>query len=524
MSTRKKKKTKNTRQRGNRLTKLAMGALALGGLTALPTVNSEHQNYNGNNFSSINQDQALSALTTGSNDYNFNTGALTFTNPGGITTMPTYDTSPFAFPEPNTSVSKVSAGMNLNPEKNYSVTVKSTNNPSFGVAGNLDPLSHHTLEVQEVDENNTLVGNPAHVGYYAKATPASVAKYQGSSSPRPKLNNNRAADIFNPLGTDGHWQTPDAIVESASAKGKSKLTTVGKPKIVSGKVFNEQLGQHVNLDTMGKYSAPSGLLKGAIQSMAGNEAANKICGAGNCRTEAHDMISKFGGRRTKRRRKSKRNKTKKTKNKLKKSKTRKKKKKRKTRNRYLKGGMLGFYQNVHEPRLPSQREDRSRQNDWPEECDETKSRNIFYSPRVSENQDWETCRKELEKTYGLIQESSESPFFKAVRNTMPEIREPCGSPCTAGRCKTVAGTDLKLLNPGNSEIWPPESPSEPERDKRIFGEKFCTSPNDYSLWEKHSRRNLQDINIDARPNRNPFEYKYLDGEHEGEDKLVLHDP
>jgi len=194
--------------------------------------------------------------------------------------------------------------------------------------------------------------------------------------------------------------------------------------------------------------------------------------------------------------------------------------------------MLGLYQNVHEPR----------QNDWPEECNEHMGRNIFYSPKVSENQVWETCRKELEKTYGLIQESSESPFFKAVRNTMPEIREPCGSPCTAGRCKTVAGADLKLLNPGNSEIWPPESHSESERDKRIFGEKFCTSPNDYPLWEKHSRRNFQDINIDAqfeegdedeeeesrrrraRVERNPFEYKYLDGEHEGEDKPVLYDP
>ena len=68
--------------------------------------------------------------------------------------------------------------------------------------------------------------------------------------------------------------------QPASAKGKSKLTTVDKPKIVSGKVFNKELWQHVNLDTMGKYSAPSGLLKGAFQSMVGNKA------------------NKFGGRRT----------------------------------------------------------------------------------------------------------------------------------------------------------------------------------------------------------------------------------
>ena len=36
--------------------------------------------------------------------------------------------------------SKVPAVINLNPERNYSVTVKSTNNPSFGVLDDLDPL------------------------------------------------------------------------------------------------------------------------------------------------------------------------------------------------------------------------------------------------------------------------------------------------------------------------------------------------------------------------------------------------
>lgn len=329
----KKRKKNTTRKRGNRLAKLAVGALALGGLTALPQVNSEYQNNDGNNFSSTNYNNvhstSLNALaTTGSNDYNFDNSDLTFTNPGGITTMPTYDTSPFAFPQPDTTVAKVSAGMNLNPNKNYSVTVKSTNNPSFGAFGDFDPLSHHTLEVQEVDKNNTLMGNPAYVGYYAKATPGSVGKYQQKHPSRPKLNNDGGTAIFNPLGSEGHWQTPDAIVESGLAKGKATLTTVGKPKIVSGEVFNEHLGKHVNLDTMGKYSAPSGFVKGTIQSIAGNKIANKICSAGNCRTEAHDMMSKFGGGRTSRKtRKKKYRKTKHTKKykkKYKKSKTRKK--------------------------------------------------------------------------------------------------------------------------------------------------------------------------------------------------------
>ena len=57
----------------------------------------------------------------------------------------------FSFPQPDTStaMSAVSPGMNLNPNKNYSVTVKSINNPSFGAAGSIDPLTHHTLEVRE---------------------------------------------------------------------------------------------------------------------------------------------------------------------------------------------------------------------------------------------------------------------------------------------------------------------------------------------------------------------------------------
>ena len=66
---------------------------------------------------------------------------------------------PFSFPQPDTStaMSAVSPGMNLNPNKNYSVTVKSINNPSFGAAGSIA----HTLEVQEVNKNNEPVGNPA---------------------------------------------------------------------------------------------------------------------------------------------------------------------------------------------------------------------------------------------------------------------------------------------------------------------------------------------------------------------------
>ena len=50
-----------------------------------------------------------------------------------------------------------------------------------------------------------------------------------------------------------------------------------------------------------------------------------------------------------------------------------------------------------------------------------------------------------------------------------------------------------------------------ERDSAQFEE-------DDEDEEEESRRRR------ARVERNPFEYKYLDGEHEGEDKPVLYDP
>lgn len=335
MSTRKKKMKKKvkTRKRRHRGLNLAVGALAL-----LPTLGSATasrpppvQGFNSVPIASLNsaEPSAMSTALTGpSTNYDYNPGSLTFSGPGSFTPTPSFDTAPYSFPLPNTStaIDAVSPGMNLNPNKNYSVTVKSINNPSFGSAGSIDPLTHHTLEVQEVNKNNEPVGNPAYVGYYAKATPESVAKYNKKHPNRPKLNADNIGSIMSPTGVPGHFQTPDAIVESGLPRGQ-KLKTVGTPKIVSGKSFNKEIGNSVNLDKRGKYSAPQGAVKGFLQNLVGNEGANSICGAGNCRSEAADVMSKFGGKRKKRKTRRKR-KTKKRKSRRRKRKTKKRKSRR----------------------------------------------------------------------------------------------------------------------------------------------------------------------------------------------------
>ena len=182
MSTRKKKKKKRvkTRKRGNRGLNLAVGALALSTLGSATASRPTVQGFNKVPTVNLTEQSTMSrALTGQSTNYDYNPGSLTFSGPGSFTPTPSFDTAPYSFPLPNTStaIDAVSPGMNLNPNKNYSVTVKSINNPSFGSAGSIDPLTHHTLEVQEVNKNIEPVGNPAYVGYYAKATPESVAKY-----------------------------------------------------------------------------------------------------------------------------------------------------------------------------------------------------------------------------------------------------------------------------------------------------------------------------------------------------------
>jgi len=315
------RKTKKTRKRGNRLANALVGALALSTLGSAASTKPSVRGFD--SVPSVNfapQSSSAVALAAPSTNYDFDQGSLTFSGPGGYTPNPTDVTAPFTFPEANTStaMSAVSPGMNLNPNKNYSVTVKSIHNPSFGPVGSIDPLAHHTLEVQEVNKNNEPVGNPAHVGYYAKATPASVAKYNKDHPGRPKLNAHDIGSIMSPTGVPGHFQTPDAIVESGLARGQT-LKTVGKSKIISGERFNQEIGKSVNLDTRGRYSAPQGAIKGFLQTVAGNKAANSICGAGNCRTEAADVMSRFdtsGGKRRKtRKRKTKRKKRKKKKTK-----------------------------------------------------------------------------------------------------------------------------------------------------------------------------------------------------------------
>ena len=325
------KQNKKTRKKrhGNRLVKGLVGALALSSTlgSAAPT-KSVIRGLGSVPTASINfapQSSSAMALASPPTNYDFNQSSLTFSGPGGYTPNPTFETAPFTFPKANTSttISAVSPGMNLNPNKNYSITVKSIHNPSFGPVGSIDPLTHHTLEVQEVNTNNKLVGNPAHVGYYAKATPSSVAKYNKKHPGRPKLNAHDMGSIMSPTGVPGHFQTPDAIVESGVTRGQT-LKTVGKPKIISGKIFNQEIGKSVNLNTRGSYSAPQGAIKGFLQNVAGNEAANKVCGAGNCRTEAADVMSRFdasGGKRKRRKKKERR----KSRKKIKKRRTKKRK-------------------------------------------------------------------------------------------------------------------------------------------------------------------------------------------------------
>ena len=321
-----KRKKKTRKSHGNRLVKGLVGALALSTLGSAAPTKPVIRGLGSVPTASINfapQSSSAMALASPPTNYDFNQSSLTFSGPGGYTPNPTFETAPFTFPKANTStaISAVSPGMNLNPNKNYSITVKSIHNPAFGQAGSIGPLTHHTLEVQEVNTNNELVGDPAHVGFYAKATPESVAKYNKKHPGRPKLNTHHLGSIMDPIGVPGHFQTPDAIVESGTARGQT-LKTVGKPKIISGEKFNQEIGKSVNLNTRGSYSAPQGAIKGFLQNVAGNEAANKVCGAGNCRTEAADVMSRFDASGGKRRRKNKR-----------KTRKHKSRKKRKTRRR-----------------------------------------------------------------------------------------------------------------------------------------------------------------------------------------------
>ena len=262
-----------------------------------------------------------------SNDYSWNADN-TFSGDGTFTPIPSFETQPYNFPDANTTTVKPPMGMNLDPDKNCSVTVKSIANPTFPGVGSYEPFTHHTLEVQEVNQNNELLGTPGYVGYYAKATPESIQQYQSrpGKADRFKLNDNSLSGLMNPVGSPGHWQTPDAIVESGlAARNPSEMKTVGTPKIVSGEKFNKHLGSHVNLDVQDKYSAPTGFIKEGLQKIVGTKTANSVCGIGNCRSEAYDMMDKFGGRKS-RRRKSRRRKSHRRKSRRRKSRRRKSRK------------------------------------------------------------------------------------------------------------------------------------------------------------------------------------------------------
>ena len=237
--------------------------------------------------------------------YNGNDGTFTGTD-GTVTPKPTHETSLFEFPDKGqcASMASISAGMFLDPEKNYEVTTMSINNPSIPILGKSESFKHHTIEVTEVGE-----GKKAYVGYYPKATPESLEEYLKNHKDRPKLNDHGWFAMMSPMGVPG-FITPDPIVESGLSIKGNTLAKIGETLTVSGKVFNEKLGESVNLGQRGRYSAPLGALTGAIEAITGPSTVSGW-GASNCRTAAAGVMSDLstgsvGGkkRRTRKRKRS----------------------------------------------------------------------------------------------------------------------------------------------------------------------------------------------------------------------------
>ena len=215
----------------------------------------------------------------------------TFTGTDGtVTPKPTHETSLFEFPDKGqcASMASISAGMFLDPEKNYKVTTMSINNPSIPILGKSEPFKHHTIEVTEVGEGK----KKAYVGYYPKATPESLEEYLKNHKDRPKLNDHGWFAMMSPMGVPGYFITPDPIVESGLSIKGNALDKIGETLTVSGKVFNEKLGESVNLGQRGRYSAPLGALTGAIEAITGPSAVSGW-GASNCRTAAANVMKRL---------------------------------------------------------------------------------------------------------------------------------------------------------------------------------------------------------------------------------------
>ena len=267
----------------------------------------------------------------------FNDATNSFYGLGSSTQMPSVENNPYNFPQRDTSLASagVQAGMFLKPKSNYKVTPMAIHNPSYGRLGSVGPLQHHTLQVEELDNEGNPTGNKSHIGYYAGLDDSEeIAKYHIRHPGRPKINDPKPGTLI--MGGPGKWMS-DPIVEHGLGKGNT-LEPVGESATVSGDNFNEIVGHKVNLGNEGTYSAPGGVVKGALQGVFGGETAEEMCSIGNCQTEAARVMEKLkqkedktGGKKRKHH-KTKRNKKKKKKKK-KKAKKRKTKRKKKKNNK-----------------------------------------------------------------------------------------------------------------------------------------------------------------------------------------------
>ena len=343
-----KRKSNNTRKKrgGINLTRIGTGLLAAASTfsgfgAATPTTTSSTPTTAMARSAFPTTATARSAFpTTAMPKFDFDSDHNTFSGEGDQTQMPSVENNPYNFPQRDTSLASagVQAGMFLKPKSNYKVTPMAIHNPSFGRLGSVGPLQHHTLQVEELKDDGTPSGKKAHIGYYAGLdNTEEIAKYHKIHSGRPKINDPKSGTLI--MGGPGKWMS-DPIVEHGLGEGNT-LEPVGESATVSGDNFNEIVGKKVNLGNEGTYSAPGGVLKGALQGVVGGETAEEMCGIGNCQTEAARVMEKLkqaekndnttGGKRRKHnktRKKKKRNKIKKVK-KVKKRKTKRIKKKKK---------------------------------------------------------------------------------------------------------------------------------------------------------------------------------------------------
>lgn len=224
-----------------------------------------------------------SALT-----HSFDPTTNTFAGPEGFTRIPNVENNPYNFPTADTSLAPagVQAGMFL-PDGQYKVTHMGIHNPSLGSLGDVEPLQHHTLQVEKLDDEGNPTGDKSHIGYYAGLDDeGEIAKYQKRHPDRPKLNDPRMGTLLK--GGPGKWIS-DPIVEYGLGKGK-KLKPLGKSITVSNEVFNDVIGHKVNIGNEGTYSAPGGVVKGALETVFASEKTKEMCDMGNCQTEAAKVM------------------------------------------------------------------------------------------------------------------------------------------------------------------------------------------------------------------------------------------